>query len=68
MFERTDDIKKLAELVLDWWKIINNTVDIVTRLHSTIEQQQEVIIELNNNITILEKRISNIEGKLNIKI
>lgn len=68
MFERTDDIKRLTELVLDGWKLINNTIDIVTRLHSTIEQQQEVIIELNNNITILENRISNIESKLNIKI
>lgn len=68
MFERTDDIKKLIEFVLDGWKLINNTIGIVSRLHSTIEQQQELIIELNNNITILENRISNIESKLNIKI
>lgn len=68
MIERTDDIKKLTELVLDGWKLINNTIDIVSRLHSTIEQQQEVIIDLSNIITILEKRISNIESKLNIKI
>lgn len=68
MFERTDDIKKLTEFVLDGWKLINNTISIVTRLHSTIEQQQEVIIDLSNIITILENRISNIESKLNIKI
>lgn len=68
MFERTDDIKKLTEIVLDGWKLINNTINIVTRLHSTIEQQQEVIIDLSKIITSLEKRISNIESKLNINI
>lgn len=58
----------IIDLVLDLSAIIRNAINVVDRLHWTIEEQQQIIVDLNHNINVLEKRIINIENKLDIKI